>query len=221
METRKKWERLCLLLSPLFCSHGGFIMKWRKTCRPHNPATYSLRFISPPASRPCSFVLHGCRCRRRRRPQSPLKQTSVGSLSSSTGCLHHNRSPAVMVDFLPATTLRREEGLSSRAAQVPLWHIKHSQEVGSGSKRELFRSHVAYCAKLVRISSRRWRSSLGDNKVPVKKKKNLPSIFIFCVCVCLHSGVAFASCIFFFFLFHAKSAQPLLRAADINAGNSD
>lgn len=200
-------------------------MKWNKTCRPHDPATYSLRFISPPACHSRSFILHGCRHRRRRRcrrPQSPLKQTSVGSLSSSTGCLHHNRSPAVMVDFLPATTLRREEGLSSRAAQVPLWHIKRSQEVGSGSKRELFRSHVAYCAKLVRISSRRWRSGLGDNKVPMEKK-NLPFLLsssFLCVCAC--TAVLPSLHTFFFSLFHARSAsQPLLQAADINAGNSD
>lgn len=210
METRKKWERVCLLLSPLLCSHGGFIMKCKKTCRLRDPATYSLRFISPPASRSCSFVLHGCR---RRRPQSPLKQTSVGSLSSSTGCLHHNRSPAVIVDFLPATTLRREEGLSSRAAQVPLWHIKRSEEVGSGSKRELFRSHVAYCAKLVRISSRRWRSSLGDNKVPMKKKS---SFFLHFLCVCaLHRGVAFASCSFFFSFFTLSRCYEQLTSMQV------
>lgn len=69
------------------------------------------------------FSLHECLYRRF---QSPLKQTSVGSLSNSTGLLHHNRPPAVIVDILPATTLRGEEVQSNRAARVPLWHIEPS-----------------------------------------------------------------------------------------------
>lgn len=60
------------------------------------------------------------------RSQSPLKQTSVGSLSNSTGLLHHNRPPAVIVDILPATTLRGEEVQSNKAVRAPLWHIKPS-----------------------------------------------------------------------------------------------
>lgn len=60
------------------------------------------------------------------RSQSSLKQTSVGSLSNSTGLLHHNRPPAVIVVILPATTLRVEEVQSNRAAWVPLRHVEPS-----------------------------------------------------------------------------------------------
>lgn len=62
------------------------------------------------------FFLHECLYHR---SQPSLKLTSVGSLSNSTALLHHNRPPAVIVDILPATTLRGEEVQSNRAARVP------------------------------------------------------------------------------------------------------
>ncbi len=140
-------------------------------------------------------------------PSPALKQTSVGSLSSSTGLLHHNRPPAVIVDILPATTLRGEEVQSNRAARVPL---RHQALLGSRmqEQRELFLSPVAQCAKLVIISRRRWGSILWRNKVQNE-------------CISFFLSFFLPSCASFTFPLSMPPSLLLFHTADTNTGNSD
>lgn len=141
------------------------------------------------------------------RSQSPLKQTSVGSLSNSTGLLHHNRPPAVIVDILPATTLRGEEVQSNRAARAPLWHqaLLGSREQ---EQRELFLSPVAQCAKLVIIGRRRWGSNLWGNKVP----NECISFFLSFFLVLLPHSPSPSLCVFHLSSPHASLSAPLPRS---------
>lgn len=86
-----------------------------------------------------TLFLHECP---HHRSQSPLKQTSVGSLSNSTALLHHNRPPAVIVDMLPASTLRIEEVQSNRASLVSFSKISSPPRMKEASARGAFSSFL-------------------------------------------------------------------------------
>lgn len=80
-------------------------------------------FISffAPLSQSSSVFLHECLYHR---SQSPLKQTSVGSLSNSAAVLHHNRPPAVIEDILSSHHTEGRRGSIQQSCSVPLRHIK-------------------------------------------------------------------------------------------------
>lgn len=86
------------------------VIKWINICQ-CDPAIYkhsSLSSLCSSRSLLPDFCASAC-----------ITDCHPGSFSNSTGVLHHNRSPAVIVDFLPVTAVGREEGFLSDTPSLP------------------------------------------------------------------------------------------------------
>lgn len=119
----------------------------------HDPATSTLCFhLFASLSLSLSFFFLCC-------ISDCITDSTPGSLSNSTGLLHHNRSPAVIAAFLPVTTARAEEGF--------LFHTP-----GPPKKQEVVQRHVPIHRGLV--------SSNPEHEANTSRKYKVPKHFFLC-----------------------------------------